>query len=124
MGVPSSLFEFVGDPSASGDKACTTNFAPQSPQNRLPDGFSAPHFEQTLASGAPQSPQKRLFSGFSALQLEQRNRLPLPKQPSPCSTNRTLASCAIEEGGAAREIPFEYRRKAAGVMWDSQLLGV
>src|SRR6266702_173738 len=31
--------------------------APQSPQNLLPDGFSAPHAAQRTSSGAPQSPQ-------------------------------------------------------------------
>jgi hypothetical protein len=30
---------------------------PQSPQNLLPDGFSAPHAAQRTGSGAPHSPQ-------------------------------------------------------------------
>ena len=46
--------------------------APQSPQNFLPAGFSAPHFAQRLPSDDPQSPQNRLLSGFSELQLVQR----------------------------------------------------
>jgi hypothetical protein len=37
---------------------------PQSPQNRLPAGLSAPHRGHRFASAAPQSPQNRLSSEF------------------------------------------------------------
>jgi tetratricopeptide (TPR) repeat protein len=45
---------------------------PQSPQNRLSPGLSAPHFGQRFASAVPQSPQNFLLGGFSVLQFEQR----------------------------------------------------
>src|SRR5579863_5745830 len=46
--------------------------APQSPQNFLPAGFSAPHEAHLNGSAAPQSPQKRLPSGLSAAHCPQR----------------------------------------------------
>ena len=45
--------------------------APQSPQNFLPDGLSAPHAGQRKNSGAPQSPQTFLLSGLTLPQLGQ-----------------------------------------------------
>src|SRR5215468_6864691 len=45
--------------------ATTRRGAPHSPQKRLPEGLSAPHFEQKFASGEPQSPQNFLSTGFS-----------------------------------------------------------
>src|SRR5271170_4008275 len=49
--------------------ASATSEVPQSPQNRLAVGLSAPHLGQRLASGPPQSPQNLFPSGFSDLQL-------------------------------------------------------
>src|SRR5579863_5436173 len=46
--------------------------APQSPQNFLPAGFSAPHEAHLSATALPQSPQKRLPSGLSAPHCPQR----------------------------------------------------
>src|SRR5216683_6021607 len=45
---------------------------PQSPQKRLPGGFSAPHFGQRFVNGAPQSPQNFLSAGLSTPHFEQR----------------------------------------------------
>jgi hypothetical protein len=45
--------------------------APQSPQNLLTDGLSAPHAGQRTNSGAPQSLQTFLLSGFTLPQLGQ-----------------------------------------------------
>jgi hypothetical protein len=47
---------------------------PQSPQNRLSGGFSAPHDGHADPSGVPQSPQNRLPSGFSLPQAAQVTR--------------------------------------------------
>jgi hypothetical protein len=43
--------------------------APQSLQNRLPDGLLAPHRGHLFARSAPQSPQNFLPSGLSPPQL-------------------------------------------------------
>src|SRR5215467_7270930 len=43
--------------------------APQSAQNFLPGGFSAPHTAQRMGSSLPQSPQNFLPSGLAAPQL-------------------------------------------------------
>jgi len=45
---------------------------PQSPQKRLPDGFSVPHLGQRFTSGVPQSPQNLLSAGLSLPHFEQR----------------------------------------------------
>jgi hypothetical protein len=44
---------------------------PQSPQNLLPDGFSAPHAAQRTGNGAPQSPQIFFPSQLALPQLGQ-----------------------------------------------------
>jgi hypothetical protein len=49
-----------------------TSTAPQSPQKRLLDGLSAPHFGQRFANDAPQSPQNFLPAGLSLPHFEQR----------------------------------------------------
>jgi hypothetical protein len=43
--------------------------APQSAQNLLPGGFSAPHAMQRTGSGVPHLPQNFLPSGLAAPQL-------------------------------------------------------
>jgi len=48
------------------------NGAPQSPQNFLLSGFSAPHLGQEFASPAPQSPQNFFPARFSEPHVEQR----------------------------------------------------
>ena len=48
----------------------TASAAPQSPQNRLSAGLSAPHCEQRETSDAPQSPQNFLPIALSAPQFE------------------------------------------------------
>src|SRR5690242_7290145 len=45
---------------------------PQSPQNRLLGGFSAPLFGHLLANGVPQSPQNFLPAGLSLPHFVQR----------------------------------------------------
>jgi hypothetical protein len=55
---------------------------PQSPQKRLPGGFSALHFGQ-FVSDAPQSPQKFLPARFSFLHFEQRINSPLAPRFAP-----------------------------------------
>src|ERR671932_163898 len=52
-------------------RAFAVSAAPQSPQNLLPDGFSAPHAAQRTGSGAPQSPQNFFPSGLTLPQLGQ-----------------------------------------------------
>src|SRR5512140_2399906 len=49
----------VGAPAAADTCAppVRVSAVPQSPQNLLPDGFSAPHAAQCTGSGAPQLPQ-------------------------------------------------------------------
>jgi hypothetical protein len=49
---------------------------PQSPQNRLTGGLSAPHFGQELISGAPQSPQNFFPAGLSLSHFAHRIRPP------------------------------------------------
>jgi hypothetical protein len=44
---------------------------PQSPQQRLFGGYTAPHFGQRFVTGAPQSAQNFLLAGLSLSQLEQ-----------------------------------------------------
>src|SRR5215470_13011989 len=63
-------------PAGSGDTASagavearTVSAAPQSAQNFLPGGFSAPHVVQRTGSGVPQSPQNFFPSGLTAPQL-------------------------------------------------------
>src|SRR5215469_4043851 len=56
---------------------------PQSPQKRLPGGFSAPHFGQWFVSGAPQSPQNFLPAGLSLPHFEQRISSPLAQRFAP-----------------------------------------
>src|SRR5262245_38367040 len=56
---------------AAAGASATSSELPQSPQNRFPGGFEAPHDAQTDASAFPQSPQNRLPAGFSAPQLGQ-----------------------------------------------------
>jgi hypothetical protein len=51
--------------------------APQSPQNRLPGGFSASHLGQRIVNGAPQSPQSFLLDGLSLPHFEQRINSPV-----------------------------------------------
>src|ERR1700754_1934034 len=61
----------VRGPADSSAAAVSVSAAPQSPQNLLPDGLSAPHALQRKISGAPQSPQILLPSGFTLPQLGQ-----------------------------------------------------
>src|SRR5215471_3096951 len=53
------------------------SIVPQSPQKRLPGGFSPPHFGQRLVNGAPQSPQNFLSAGLSLPHFEQRIGSPI-----------------------------------------------
>src|SRR5262249_28547231 len=55
--------------SGAGVGARMISAAPQSPQNFLPGGFSAPHVAQRVGSGVPQSPQNFFPSGLTAPQL-------------------------------------------------------
>src|ERR671933_1767904 len=50
-------------------RALAVSVAPQSPQNLLPDGFSAPHAAQRTGSATPQSPQNFFPSGLALPQL-------------------------------------------------------
>jgi hypothetical protein len=63
----------VDTPAAADIRAAPVGMsaAPQSPQNLLPDGLSAPHAGQRKDSGAPQSPQTFLPSGLTLPQLRQ-----------------------------------------------------
>jgi hypothetical protein len=63
----------VDTPAAADTRAAPVGMsaAPQSPQNLLPDGLSAPHAGQRKDSGAPQSPQTFLPSGLTLPQLGQ-----------------------------------------------------
>nr|WP_245320431.1 hypothetical protein [Bradyrhizobium lablabi] len=58
-------------PADSSAAAVKVSAAPQSPQNLLPDGLSAPHAGQRKISGAPQWPQILLPSGLTLPQLGQ-----------------------------------------------------
>jgi hypothetical protein len=51
--------------------AVAESAAPQWPQKRFPDGFSAPHAGQIRGRGEPQSPQNRLPVGFDWPQVGQ-----------------------------------------------------
>src|SRR5215472_11047536 len=62
------------------------NEVPQSPQNFLSSGFSAPHLGQGLASCAPQSPQNLFPEGLSERHLLQRISY------APSSSSNALAS--------------------------------
>src|SRR5918911_396231 len=85
----------VGAPVAA--DACalpvSVSAAPQSPQNLLPDGFSAPHAAQRSGSGTPQSPQNLFPSGLAAPQLGQSMPHPAFKD----GQRRTEAIRALDE---------------------------
>jgi hypothetical protein len=59
------------DTRAAGAAPIGMSAAPQSPQNLLPDGLSAPHAGQRKNSSAPQSPHTLLLSGLTLPQLGQ-----------------------------------------------------
>jgi hypothetical protein len=80
------------------------NAVPQSPQKRLPGGFSAPHLEQRLVNGAPQSLQNLFPVGFSLPNLGQRIGSPVG-QPirthlSPC---RDGDYCSVRQAISVRK---------------------
>src|SRR5580700_2772505 len=58
---------FVSDTGAA--RFSAANAVPQSPQNFLLSGFSAPHLGQEFPSGAPQSPQNFFPGALSELHL-------------------------------------------------------
>jgi hypothetical protein len=73
---------------------------PQSPQKRLPGGFSAPHCGHGLVNGAPQSPQNLFSAGLSLPQFEQRIG-------SPGVGAKRCGIILVEDASAVLELSFE-----------------